>query len=304
MTCATTGSSAATDAERGSPSIADSSPRSAPGPRTASTISSPLLGQPEHLDPAGRHDDDGGGLLALQEQRRARGPAPRAGSGGQLVAVGRAQPSHELARRECAACGHAPIPPKGLGKPSEECAFLYTPTPPLYDDGTHAGRRTLVQEEGGQTMNDRLHDRQRNRPRPGRVPRLRGARRGGRALRAGQHGRSHRARHRALLGAAPLHGARRAPADPARSRAEDRAMGATLSCRDRAILRAVAGGGAELLGGAEPDLFLDGRCCADQSAAHRLARAGLIATAVPGAPGSRVPARLTTVGVDALALAG
>ena len=38
-------------------------------------------------------------------------------------------------------------------------------------------------------------------------------------------------------------------------------MGVTLSCRDRAILRAVAKGGAELLAGAEPDLFLDGRCC-------------------------------------------
>ena len=81
-------------------------------------------------------------------------------------------------------------------------------------------------------------------------------------------------------------------------------MGTALSYRDRAILRAVAGGGAELLTGAEPDLFLDGRCCADQSAVHRLARAGLIATAEPGAPGSRVPARLTAVGVDALALAG
>jgi hypothetical protein len=80
-------------------------------------------------------------------------------------------------------------------------------------------------------------------------------------------------------------------------------MGTALSCRDRAILRAVAGGGAELSGSAEPDLFLDGRCCADQSAAHRLARAGLIATAGPGAPGSRVPAKLTAVGVDALALA-
>lgn len=80
-------------------------------------------------------------------------------------------------------------------------------------------------------------------------------------------------------------------------------MGATLSYRDRAILRAVAGGGAELLGGAEPDLFLDGLCCADQAAAHRLAHAGLIATAGPGAPGSRVPAQLTAVGVDALALA-
>ena len=77
-------------------------------------------------------------------------------------------------------------------------------------------------------------------------------------------------------------------------------MGVTLSCRDRAILRAVATGGAELVAGAEPDLFLDGRCCADQSAAHRLARAGLIATAGPGAPGSRVAARLTAVGYDAL----
>ena len=81
-------------------------------------------------------------------------------------------------------------------------------------------------------------------------------------------------------------------------------MGTALSCRDRAILRAVAAGRAELRLGIEPDLFLDGRCCCDQSAAHRLARAGLIATAVPSAPGSRVPARLTTVGVDALALAG
>jgi hypothetical protein len=76
-----------------------------------------------------------------------------------------------------------------------------------------------------------------------------------------------------------------------------------LSFRDRAILRAVAGGGAELSAGAEPDLFLDGRCCADQVAAHRLAREGLIATAVPGAPGSRVAARLTAVGQSALALA-
>ena len=77
-------------------------------------------------------------------------------------------------------------------------------------------------------------------------------------------------------------------------------MGTTLSFRDRAILRAVANGGAELLTGVEPDLFLDGRCCADQSAAHRLARAGLIGTVGPGAPGSRVPAELTTVGQHAL----
>jgi hypothetical protein len=77
-------------------------------------------------------------------------------------------------------------------------------------------------------------------------------------------------------------------------------MGTALSCRDRAILRAVAKGGAELLAGAEPDLFLDGRCCADQLAAHRLARAGFIASAGPGAPGSRVRARLTATGQVAL----
>jgi hypothetical protein len=77
-----------------------------------------------------------------------------------------------------------------------------------------------------------------------------------------------------------------------------------LTFRDRAILRAVAGGGAELTGGAEPDLFLDGRCCADQPAAHRLARAGLITRVGSGAPGSRVAARLTRVGRDAMRLAG
>jgi hypothetical protein len=65
-----------------------------------------------------------------------------------------------------------------------------------------------------------------------------------------------------------------------------------LSGRDRAILRAVARGGAELACGAEPDLFLDGRCCCDQAAAHRLVRMGLIVPAVLGAVGQRVPARV------------
>ena len=80
------------------------------------------------------------------------------------------------------------------------------------------------------------------------------------------------------------------------------AMGATLSCRDRAILRAVAGGGAELLGGRRARPVPGRPLLRRPVAAHRLARAGLIATAVPGAPGSRVAARLTAVGVDALAL--
>jgi hypothetical protein len=76
-----------------------------------------------------------------------------------------------------------------------------------------------------------------------------------------------------------------------------------LTHRDRAILRAVAGGRAELAGGSQPDLFLDGRCCCDQVAAHRLAHAGLITTAAPATFGQRVPARLTPAGHQEL-LAG
>jgi hypothetical protein len=74
----------------------------------------------------------------------------------------------------------------------------------------------------------------------------------------------------------------------------------TLSGRDRAILRAVAAGGAELGMGAEPDLFFDGRCCCDQSAAHRLVSAGFIATASLGLVGQRVAAALTVAGKQAL----
>jgi hypothetical protein len=69
-----------------------------------------------------------------------------------------------------------------------------------------------------------------------------------------------------------------------------------LTDRDRAILRAVGRGTAELAVGTGPDLFLDGRCCADQVAAHRLTRAGLIAAAGPGVVGARVGARLTAAG--------
>ena len=63
----------------------------------------------------------------------------------------------------------------------------------------------------------------------------------------------------------------------------------TLSGRDRAILRAVAAGGAELQLGSEPDLFLDGRCCCDQAAAHHLVRDGLITAAALGRVGSASP---------------
>ena len=73
-----------------------------------------------------------------------------------------------------------------------------------------------------------------------------------------------------------------------------------LSARDRAILRAVAAGGAELQLGTESDLFLDGRCCCDQSAAHHLVRTGLITAAKPGLTGQRVAAVLTPAGQHAL----
>jgi hypothetical protein len=76
----------------------------------------------------------------------------------------------------------------------------------------------------------------------------------------------------------------------------------TLSGRDRAILRAVAAGGAQLQLGTEPDLFFDGRSCCDQTAAH----AGLIDAATLGLVGHRVAAVLTPAGhqaLDAYALA-
>lgn len=69
-----------------------------------------------------------------------------------------------------------------------------------------------------------------------------------------------------------------------------------LSSRDRAILRAVDRGTAELIVGVEPDLYLEGRCCADQPAARRLAHAGLIVGAAPAPVGQRVPAVLTEAG--------
>ena len=78
----------------------------------------------------------------------------------------------------------------------------------------------------------------------------------------------------------------------------------TLSGRDRAILRAVSAGGAELQLGAEPDLFLDGHCCCDQSAAHHLVRAGLIAATTLKLVGERVAAALTPAGRQALSVPG
>ena len=73
-----------------------------------------------------------------------------------------------------------------------------------------------------------------------------------------------------------------------------------LSGRDRAILRAVAAGTAELTGCTEPDLLLDGRYCCDQAAAHGLVRAGLIAPVALCGVGRSVTAVLTPAGHRAL----
>ncbi len=69
----------------------------------------------------------------------------------------------------------------------------------------------------------------------------------------------------------------------------------TLTGRDRAILRAVGAGHAEL--GTGSVLYVDGLYCSDQAAAWKLADAGLI-VAAPGATGDRVPAVLTRHGLD------
>jgi hypothetical protein len=74
----------------------------------------------------------------------------------------------------------------------------------------------------------------------------------------------------------------------------------TLTHRDRAILRTVARGAAELVAGAESVLYLDGLACSDQFAVGRLVRDGLVTGARPGAIGQRVAARLTTAGVAGL----
>jgi hypothetical protein len=53
---------------------------------------------------------------------------------------------------------------------------------------------------------------------------------------------------------------------------------ATLSHRDRAVLRAVAAGRCQLAGDIGVQLTIDGVCCCDQSVGARLSQAGLIAT--------------------------
>jgi hypothetical protein len=76
-------------------------------------------------------------------------------------------------------------------------------------------------------------------------------------------------------------------------------VAATVSNRDRAVLRAVAAGRCQMSGGSGPTLVIDGMCYADQFAGARLTGAGLIA--VPRSAAES--ARLTPTGMAFLASA-
>jgi hypothetical protein len=78
---------------------------------------------------------------------------------------------------------------------------------------------------------------------------------------------------------------------------------AELNYRERATLRAVARGGAEITVSVEPDLFIDGLSCCDQGTVHLLVRRGFIAAVQQGRPGQRVPATITDAGQAALGAA-
>ncbi|GLZ30569.1 hypothetical protein Lesp02_27580 [Lentzea sp. NBRC 105346] len=67
------------------------------------------------------------------------------------------------------------------------------------------------------------------------------------------------------------------------------------------MLRAVAAGRAEVTGGLEPDLYVDGLPCCDQMATHDLVHAGLVRPIQPTRFGQRVGAVLTEDGRAALA---
>lgn len=75
-----------------------------------------------------------------------------------------------------------------------------------------------------------------------------------------------------------------------------------LNYRERATLRAVARGDAEITLSVEPDLFIDGLACCDQNTVHRLAHEGFIVAERQGRPGQRVPAAITAAGQAALGL--
>lgn len=66
-----------------------------------------------------------------------------------------------------------------------------------------------------------------------------------------------------------------------------------MTNRDLNILRDVAAGRVHMTCSCEPALTIDGLCCCDQTAGHRLTTAGLITPTTPGVPGQAVLATLT-----------
>jgi len=73
-----------------------------------------------------------------------------------------------------------------------------------------------------------------------------------------------------------------------------------LSGRALAMLRAVDAGRAEFTAGREPDLYVDGLPCCDQTATHDLVHAGLLRPSTVALPGQLVRAELTDEGRAAL----
>lgn len=80
-----------------------------------------------------------------------------------------------------------------------------------------------------------------------------------------------------------------------------RTVSVVPSPRARAMLAAVADGRAEVSDSCEPDMFIDGLACCDQTLAHALTHAGLIRPIGPATPSGRHGVTLTALGVEALA---
>ncbi|WP_367134759.1 hypothetical protein [Saccharothrix sp. HUAS TT1] len=74
-----------------------------------------------------------------------------------------------------------------------------------------------------------------------------------------------------------------------------------LSGRAKSMLRAVAAGRAQLTGGREPDLYVDGLPCCDQMVTHDLVRAGLLRARRVVGLDERADAELTEAGRAAIA---
>ncbi len=74
-----------------------------------------------------------------------------------------------------------------------------------------------------------------------------------------------------------------------------------LSGRAKAMLRAVAAGRGQLSGGQEPDLYVDGLSCCDQTATHDLVHAGLLRARRACGLDERSDAELTDAGRAAIA---